>query len=795
MPDGSQGAPQLLVHSAGTTRLLPDGDRVRYTVGRDGKADFALTDARVSWEHAVLRADGTVWVLEDLGSRNGTYAASGRVTRLEITGPSEVRFGQAGEGPVMRFEPVAANGGRPHAEESTRPGVDTNPTISKKLLAEVVKIGRREDNDFVVSDLAVSKQHAELRRSATGRYQIVDLNSHNGTFVNGVRVHKAELSSGDLVSIGHSTFRLVGGVLRMHVDEGRASFAARDLLVTVTKDRADTAILEGITFPLAERSMMAVIGPAGAGKSTLLNALTGKRPATAGTVLYDNRDLYQNYDSLRDRIGLVPQDSVTHDALTAREALGYAAELRFSSDVGAQERRQRIEAVLGDLEMSGHGDTRIERLSGGQNKRVNIGLELLTKPSMLFLDEPTSPLDPHLKRQLFQRMRAMADKDAADGQSVVVITHDVDPSLLGLCDRLLVLAPGGRMAYFGPPKEGLKYFGEAEWADVFQGFADAPGSDWAGKFEASPEYLKYVAMRMAPQLRQAPPAAPHAEESLGGRRRGWLTQSLIMTRRHFRVMATDRVYLGIAAALPVILGLVFQAMAPAEGLWGSRAHPNTGAAEPLLILTLAACLSGAMNSIREIVKERGLYERERMAGVSPFAYLMSKALALGAVCLAQAVLIVVIGLAGRRWPSSGAVFTGAPFPELVVDVAVTCLVSMAVGLMISSLAGKAEQVFPALVIVTLVQIVFSGAAFTLKPWMYPLSDLFPARWGMGLLASTVNLNVIEAPGASPPDALWDHTSGQWLADLAALLVIGLVCAAVSYARLVATGPGRRRQRV
>src|SRR4029077_14111597 len=95
---------------------------------------------------------------------------------------------------------------------------------------------------------------------------------------------------------------------------------------------------------------------------------------------------------------------------------------------------------------------RVGRLSGAKNKGVNIGLELLTKPSLLFLDEPTSPLDPHLKRELMERMRRMAHRAAEKGQSVVVITHDVEPKLLDLADRLIVLAPGGKMAYFGPPK-------------------------------------------------------------------------------------------------------------------------------------------------------------------------------------------------------------------------------------------------------------------------------------------------------------------------------------------------------
>ena len=221
----------------------------------------------------------------------------------------------------------------------------------------------------------------------------------------------------------------------------------------------DKVLLDGITFPLAERSMMAVIGPAGAGKSTLLNALTGKRPATTGSVFYDYRDLYDNYDELRQRIGLVPQESVTHDQLTAKTALGYQAELRFPPDTGEQERNQRVGEVLDELSMTRHAETRIDRLSGGQKKRVNIGMELLTKPTLLFLDEPTSPLDPHLKRDMFTQMRKMADKTAAQGQSVIVITHDVESKLIDQCDRLIVLQPGGKMAYFGPPGDGLRFFG------------------------------------------------------------------------------------------------------------------------------------------------------------------------------------------------------------------------------------------------------------------------------------------------------------------------------------------------
>ena len=210
------------------------------------------------------------------------------------------------------------------------------------------------------------------------------------------------------------------------------------------------------------------------------------RPATTGTVLYDNRDLYQNYNELRYRIGLVPQESVLHTQLTARRALQYSAELRFPADVKPAERDGRVDEVMGELGLARHANTRADRLSGGQLKRVNVAQELLTKPSLLFLDEPTSGLDPGLDKSVMEQMRDLAH----DGRTVIVVTHSVDN--LDTCDRLLVLVPGGRIAYYGPPEEGLAYFGQARWAEVFQAFERYPDRDWAAEYAASPAYAQYV---------------------------------------------------------------------------------------------------------------------------------------------------------------------------------------------------------------------------------------------------------------------------------------------------------------
>jgi ABC-type cobalamin/Fe3+-siderophores transport system ATPase subunit len=175
---------------------------------------------------------------------------------------------------------------------------------------------------------------------------------------------------------------------------------------------------EDVSFPLAERSLLAVFGPSGAGKSTLLGALSGLAPATQGGVRYDSRDLYANLGELCRRIGLVPQEDILHTQLPVRRALRYAAELRFAGDTDREERNRRVEEVLGELGLQDQAEQRIDSVSGGQRKRVNIALELLTTASLLLLDEPTSGLGPGLDESVMQTLRGLAD----EGRSVIVAT-------------------------------------------------------------------------------------------------------------------------------------------------------------------------------------------------------------------------------------------------------------------------------------------------------------------------------------------------------------------------------------
>ena len=513
-----------------------------------------------------------------------------------------------------------ADGGAP----DPLPSVDRRPTMRMPLPVKALRIGRVPDNNIVLPDLDVSRHHAELRKSPVGTYEIVDLGSHNGTFVNGRRVSSAAISEDNIVSIGHSTFRLSGGELRVYEDEGEVSFKAQDLVVRVGGGKV---ILNHVSFPVPEKALLGVIGPSGAGKSTLLGALTGMRPADTGTVLYDNRDLYANYAELRYRIGLVPQESVLHTQLTARRALQYSAELRFPADTTAAERSARVDEVMSELGLTRHANTRADRLSGGQLKRVNVAQELLTKPSLLFLDEPTSGLDPGLDKSVMEQMRDLAH----DGRTVIVVTHSV--ANLDTCDRLLVLFPGGKVAFYGPPGDGLAYFGLPGWAEVFQAFERYPDRDWAGEFAASPLYQQYVADRQR-QRQVARPVGPEGPAEPPEQRRGAMQQLGTLTRRYVRVIASDRGYLIFTGLLPVILGVLIYFVGNQQGLQGPPGLKANGSTV-LLMLVICACLTGASLSVRELVKERAIYMRERAAGLSSGAYLSSKLLVLGVISLLQ----------------------------------------------------------------------------------------------------------------------------------------------------------------
>ena len=244
-----------------------------------------------------------------------------------------------------------------------------------------------------------------------------------------------------------------------------------------------TKILQSVDFRAREGELIGVLGPSGSGKSTLLLALSGFRPATEGNVTFDGRDLVESFDDVKKLIGFVPQDDIVPLALTVERVLGYAAELRLR-DVDVEERRRRVERVISKLALTGSRTSRVATLSGGQRKRVNVGVELLSEPRILFADEPTSGLDPALERSLTEQLRKMAD----DGAAVVVTTHIM--TSLEIYDRLAVIVKG-RLAYFGPPDEAKPYFKVDDFTKIYARLDDGSPLEWHNRFQKS-EHARHV---------------------------------------------------------------------------------------------------------------------------------------------------------------------------------------------------------------------------------------------------------------------------------------------------------------
>lgn len=660
-------------------------------------------------------------------------------------------------------------------------------------------VGRDPQSDVVFREAIVSWRHARLHWDGTN-WVLQDLNSTNGTYGLGRRISTAEVGQDAVFTLGDAAegpqlrftgrrtsgpvgnglrgcgdegHRGCGGASEPSVDAKEPSLTVRRLTVRVKHGKGRRTLLNKVGFTVPTKALIAVVGPSGSGKSTLLRALTGHQRNVKGEVLYGDRNLHERFGELRHRIGIVPQQDILHPQLTVRSALRYAATLRFPRDTEPAGRDRRIEEVLTELGLDLHADQHIHALSGGQRKRVSVALELLTKPSLLFLDEPTSGLDPGTDRDVMRLLRGLAD----DGRTVLVVTHSVGE--LSLCDKVLVLGPGGCLAYYGPPEEALEFFGQATWADVFSAFERHRDDDWSRKWRES---QRYAASAAAPCQTET----TAAETVPRPKPPRWTAQLSALVRRQVAVMASDRRFVGLMAFLPVALGLASNVIPADFGLRRAPdGTPNPGAGTILASLAISACFMGAANSVRELVKDRAIYERERAAGLSRSAYLMSKVLVLGLISGLQGIALCLLGLVPRELPPEGIVVNDVPVLEMTFVINLLGFTAMMCGLVISSLARTTESTMPLLVLFSVCQYLFSGVAFRLfnNPGVEQVAWLAPARWAVAAEGVTLDLGQLLGPmdksAPSATDPLWHHTLSQWLTDTGVLLGMATVCYALT----------------
>ena len=434
-----------------------------------------------------------------------------------------------------------------------------------------------------------------------------------------------------------------------------------------------------------------------------------------------------------------------------------------------------------------------------------MGIELLTRPSLLVLDEPTSGLDPGLERGVMDLLRQLADS----GRTVIVVTHSVQS--LGLCDRVLVLAPGGKTAYLGSPRLAPAYFHAADFQEVFQTLSGGADVDWKERFTSHTDYDRFVrrpfvALATTGVTPSVALSRPHAAGS-------WLRQVSTLTRRYLAVLAGDRRNMVLLLAQAPVIAACMLYTLPGHEL----APPPAGelrllskASAVLFYLSLVATWLGATNAVREIVKERAVFQRERAVGQSVSAYLASKVIVLGMLNILQSVALVLILTANQNGPSKG---TWLPWGrgELMIAVAVASFAATAGGLLVSAVSPSVSVAMTVLPLVLILQNILSiGGVFpeiANKPGLKQASYVASAQWGFSAEAATADVNHLQATtniirklsgtDVRNPDALnralttpvtgqsrWDHEFGAWAINMAMLILITAVLLSLTGLTLV-----------
>ena len=701
------------------------------TVGRSPDSDVVLDFPNISWEHARVIEDESGLTIEDRGSLNGTaiHSLSNRITRSPVSPSDTVFFGS--------YRVKASQ-----LLSKRRMAVGESPHETLELTQNVIVIGRDPGCDYPVDDSMVSWQHARVSRS-TGRLTVTDLGSLNGTFVNSRKISGSTvLNPGDVLVIGSNTIRISAeGTLQRQNYQGNMTLELREVGVP--------NILSPTSFTVYPAELVGIMGSSGAGKTTLLNAITGYSPPS-GNVLINGLDLYANYELFRGKIGYVPQEDIMHAQLTVREALYYTARLR--TDLKDSEIAALIGRVTEDLEISDCLDRLIgspERkvISGGQRRRVNVAMELVSSPALLLLDEPTSGLSSEDADNVLRILK----KIAQNGSTVMLTIHQPSLDIFRQLDGLVVLGRRspelGRLVYYGPTyPDSLDFFnregcerkrraGQEPGPELLfkglEGSRDGGGkvslSEWASKYEQSPYKKSYIDQR----ARSGGPQ-PHAAAQAGSAdtvRKGGLRHILPLIRRNMKVKLRDglQTYIMIVQA-PIfagLLALVFGNLADHAQAFSDLGEWRQYISEIgsiHFLMVVSAVWFGCNNSARDIVGEWTVYRRERMTSLTIPSYIVSKFTVLAGFSAVQCAILLGLVTALCRLDS--------PLPETYGILLLSSLVGVAMGLCISALSKTTASAIAALPIVILPLIVLGGGIQPLHrlDWMRYAAAAAPTRW-------------------------------------------------------------------
>jgi ABC transport system ATP-binding/permease protein len=623
-------------------------------------------------------------------------------------------------------------------------------------------IGRAPDNDIHLDGLQISNHHARLL-NAGGQIIIEDVGSTNGVYVNGARITgRRPVQQHDIVQVGPF-------VLQADPQRGVAIFDTRSKtridVIDITKEVANRSgggmikLLDDVDLTIQPNEFVGLLGPSGAGKSTLMDSMNGMRPASSGHVLINNLDLYQHLDSLKQSIGYVPQDDIIHRELTVYRTLYYVARLRLSRDVSTQEIDQIVTEVMDVTGLAERRDVPVGQLSGGQRKRVSIAVELITKPSVIFLDEPTSGLDPATEEKIMKLFRQIAES----GRTVILTTHAMEN--VKLFDKIVVMMRG-KLVFYGAPQEALAHVKADSFKDLYdkleapieeqtakmpplppnatkeqksaykkqkEQISEAVAEEWKRRFQRTPQYQRNIVQPLSGLRRDAPAVAP-------ARRRPTVTDSLrqwaTLARRYMEVLGRDKfnllILFGQAPIVAFLLYLVVGTDVPRDF--------------PFFVLALVAVWFGTSVSAREIIRERAVYNRERMVNLGLLPYVGSKLFVLSMIVGVQCVLLFgtvkLFDLAGMM-KLQGYLFG---LPQLIIMI-LTGIVGIALGLFVSAVVKTSEMATSLVPLILIPQILFSGLVGVPQGTAKLVGLVMPATWAFDEMKRLSGLDTLREEGS------------------------------------------------
>jgi len=634
-------------------------------IGRNENNDLIVAYKIISGNHAEIKLINNTLYITDKNSTNGTYINNQRIIpgqQNEIFGKTVFLSGTKGIQIITKSTSSSSSNQYQNIKEDSE-------NLGKKILQQLeskstIIIGRSETADVLINNSLISRNHTKIYKNGN-KYFIEDLGSMNGTYVNGQKISgKKQISSDDNIIIGRIRFSLGG----LTIDISKE--IAIKTIGLVKKFSNGKIGLHETSIEIPSNSLLAVMGPSGCGKSTLLKSLNGESLGTSGAVYIGGQELNANFDYLKMQIGYVPQDDIVHRELTVNESLWYAGKLRLPNFTDEQ-LQAKINQVLEELNIAHIRTNQVSAISGGQRKRVSIAVEILTDPLILFLDEPTSPLDPQTIEDFLMILKKLSQK----GTTVVMVTHK--PEDLEYMDQVIFMAEGGHICYYGKTNEYLNFFNVSDTVKVYSLLIKEKKDQWVSKYNS----------KISNTLTNSKSAVINKSSKVN-----YLSQYYWLTRRYLNIKINDRtnslIMLAQAPFIAAIICVLFQSI--------SGGMP--------FLMAISSLWLGANNAAREIVSENAIFKRERMFNQGILTYIFSKITVLMLFSSLQSFLFVAI---------LSLHFSGSS-PELNKPVDTTIwmifisLVATLMGLLLSATVSTAEKVMSLVPIALIPQIMLAG---------------------------------------------------------------------------------------